>query len=1179
MKISNPIITILLCLTANLIFSQDNIWVLGNEHIDNLNSVEHIVQQDAYDESDILIYLGNSFADKDKKDINIRIKELRNQFDRVYLVPGDQDWNSLKAKKLKNLGDFLDDEFKGDVIVPENSCGAIEVKEIGDDIAFVFIDSQWYFNNWEEDKNLNKKCEISSRGKFWVSLQDEIGSLKAKRVFLMTYHPFLRFDDKGGYHPVSSQIFPLTKIIPGAYIPLPIIGTMLLDTREYFRPRTNSISVMYQEYTQNLKNLIKDHGQITVISSDANYTGVHLYHDTHQLVINSTEDKEYVRSDRLNFDYDQPSILQINVQSEFANLNLRDLNSMQIKWSTALVDQNKYTDEIDLATIKSADFTTNEIRPIRYEKDFVHLNKFIFGNLNSEYYADTVIVPKLDLTTYKGGLTPLRLGGGKQTVSLRLEAKNGKVYQARSLKKDPEKSMPVSLRIEPFENVVEYYFMAANPLGFMAVTPLEKAANVLHTTPTLMHLPKQVALAPYNDEIGDELVQVSERADENWEEKESYGYSDNIISSSKMIDKIHSNKGTADAEMFLRARLVDYLVNDWDRHADQWRWAEKEVNGNKTYLPIPRDRDQVFSKFDGIVMKFLRPYATDFIQLRNWDDHLTERDITWMHFKSAYLDNIVLHQLTDKQWDEQTNYVANNINDQTLQSAIDNLPPSFNKGKKDMKHNMASRLAEIKETSNTFKKVLKKKALIFGSNDKDEIILDIDTDTIEVIVSSIKKDKKNIIFKNKFNSNLTQEIWIYGLDDDDKFIFNEKNKSDIKIRLIGGYGKDHYGDNKIDTYINIVDDQKKSSKNIPKNKDYRFTKNKELHALDRYDMTPMHTYLVPTLGYNSDDGVELGGSYHWIKQGHKRSSRHILGASYLTGRNSTSLTYSYRSKDQLSNNGKYLEAYWSGVQRQTNYYGGNGSTVDADEDFYIVNLSDIRLEAGLDRYVNNITTIEGGLYGWGVKADDEEDEPLFIESSETVNEAIFDRNYFAGLNLSIELSNFDSALAPTKGARVKISNDTRFLFDEDRTNHTFLFEYDYYKSFFSEEKVIFSTKIRAGHIFGDYYLYEGFQLGGRDLLRGYSRGRFTGKSLLAQNSNIHFKLFERTFDKAISSSLGLTGSFDHGRVYSDVDLNDDWQYSYGGGIWISPLNIFVVSAGYHKSKEDAQIRINFNWQF
>ncbi len=36
-----------------------------------------------------------------------------------------------------------------------------------------------------------------------------------------------------------------------------------------------------------------------------------------------------------------------------------------------------------------------------------------------------------------------------------------------------------------------------------------------------------------------------------------------------------------DARAYLRARLMDVLIGDWDRHLEQWRWARYENDGER----------------------------------------------------------------------------------------------------------------------------------------------------------------------------------------------------------------------------------------------------------------------------------------------------------------------------------------------------------------------------------------------------------------------------------------------------------------------------------------------------------------------------------------------------------------------------------------------------------------------
>ena len=51
--------------------------------------------------------------------------------------------------------------------------------------------------------------------------------------------------------------------------------------------------------------------------------------------------------------------------------------------------------------------------------------KFWMGSNYRTEWKTPVTVPVINLSTEKGGLTPTKRGGGKQTKSLRLEAANG----------------------------------------------------------------------------------------------------------------------------------------------------------------------------------------------------------------------------------------------------------------------------------------------------------------------------------------------------------------------------------------------------------------------------------------------------------------------------------------------------------------------------------------------------------------------------------------------------------------------------------------------------------------------------------------------------------------------------------------------------------------------------------
>jgi hypothetical protein len=53
-----------------------------------------------------------------------------------------------------------------------------------------------------------------------------------------------------------------------------------------------------------------------------------------------------------------------------------------------------------------------------------------------------------------------------------------------------------------------------------------------------------------------------------------------------------------DERAYLRARLTDMFLNDWDRHPGNWKWARLKPGG--PWEPVSRDRDKVLVSYGGV---------------------------------------------------------------------------------------------------------------------------------------------------------------------------------------------------------------------------------------------------------------------------------------------------------------------------------------------------------------------------------------------------------------------------------------------------------------------------------------------------------------------------------------------------------------------------------------------------
>src|SRR5690606_30175569 len=205
--------------------------------------------------------------------------------------------------------------------------------------------------------------------------------------------------------------------------------------------------------------------------------------------------------------------------------------------------------------------------------------KALWGDHYRKIYGTEVTAQVVLLDTLYGGLEVKRAGGGHQTRSLRLEAKDGKTYNMRALKKSAVQFLQTviikdKIVEEDFlntipEDLILDFYTAAHPYGAFTIPKLAAAADILHPKPKLYYVPKQKALGKFNDEYGDALYMIEERPDKAFN-GELFGYPDDVESTDDVLAKLREDeKYKLDEKAYIRARVFDMLVGDWDRHNDQ----------------------------------------------------------------------------------------------------------------------------------------------------------------------------------------------------------------------------------------------------------------------------------------------------------------------------------------------------------------------------------------------------------------------------------------------------------------------------------------------------------------------------------------------------------------------------------------------------------------------------------
>lgn len=140
------------------------------------------------------------------------------------------------------------------------------------------------------------------------------------------------------------------------------------------------------------------------------------------------------------------------------------------------------------------------------------------------------------------------------------------------------------------------------------------------------------------------------------------------ITTTQMQAMLKQNKQCyVDEKEYLKARLVDWLVADWDRHMDQFRWVEKRTDSGIGFFVIPRDHDQAFFRSNGLLVNIVgRPHLNKFNSSCSGIDDLSE--------KTRDLDKQLTGHLQKEDWERIIKQFQHNVTDSVVVTAIKKQP-------------------------------------------------------------------------------------------------------------------------------------------------------------------------------------------------------------------------------------------------------------------------------------------------------------------------------------------------------------------------------------------------------------------------------------------------------------------------------------------------------------------------
>ncbi len=1180
-------------------------------------------------DSSAVVFLGDNIyprglprlTDDDRREaerhIDVQLDVLRDYPGRVFFVPGNHDWDDSGRDGwagVRREEDYIETALgRGDVFVPSGGLPGPVTIDLPHDIRLIAIDSQWWMHPFAKPFGDSGDYSIDEPADFMVALQDLVEESEDYRVLMVAHHPLASNSSHAGVFAPKFHLFPLTKTVPGAYLPLPVLGSVLLFYNRILGLTTQDLShPTYEAYRLGITDIIGRHDGLVYAAGHEHNLQYFAQPGTdgtqHLLVSGSGSKSDYARTGGTS--------LFATRDRGFMKLRYYADGSVWLEaYTVADGDTPIYRALLDGADESAAsDATPSRDAPpppsfadstvvaaINPDYRAGWLRQTFIGEGYRDVWTEPLTFPVLDLGREAGGLTPLQRGGGMQTRSIRLANPDGKEYVLRSVDKYPAATVPEAFRFGLAMDIAEEMTTAIHPFAALVAAALADSAGLYHANPRIVYVPDDPRLGRFREEFRDKIMLLEERPDDDQRDAPFFGNSENVIGADKLFRELQGdNDHFVDQRMFLRARLLDLLIGDWDRHRDQWRWASFEpfeldstLTGDartqgKIYQPVPRDRDWAFNNRDGLLFKLARPFVPKLQGLQ--EDYGNLNGLTT---NGSEQDQRFLNDLSREEWHAEVDSLLARLTDEAIEGAVRAFPPEVYaldgarfarllKKRRDKLHRVADAYYETRATV----------VDVVGSDKHERFeVHRLPGDKTEVVMLKTGKegDVRMELYRRTFFHDETREIRLYGLGGNDTFEVDGDVRGGIPIRLIGGTGEDVFRDRsrvskgfQPKTYIYDAPTEINPVPDVEGGPETKFRRADRYPQLalgvvpQRYDQRFPLLYVFS----NAEDGLFVGGGFRWIRQGflkepYARMQMLRANVAPLTGAFNTE--YRGHFVQWVGRWDMGLDVSYRSPLSIRNYYGlGNNLEIaDPGNDFYRTRMTEARFAPNLSRTLLDVARLFIGPSITYTQFKETPDRFLSTPAA-GVPDDVFDGLFYTGANVWLVLDSRDDRVMPRRGFTTAHSVEGKIGLQGESPFLRLTSEMTAYLTAPSARWFTLAPRIGYEHNIGDFPFYLANTLGGKDNLRGYRSDRFAGRTAFYQNveARVQLKRFEGYVGRG---ELGLLAFADNGRVWADGEASGTWHQGYGGGLWVGVLGQFVFNVQTAFSREDRLVTFGLDW--
>jgi hypothetical protein len=794
--------------------------------------------------------------------------------------------------------------------------------------------------------------------------------------------------------------------------------------------------------------------------------------------------------------------------------------------------------------------------------------RFLIGSGYRDLWNTPIRVPVLDLDHFAGGLTVRKQGGtGGQTWSLHMYGADGNEYLLRSLDKHVKLAPEVSSGTVAW--LLRDQISAGFATGALIVAPLMRASGVLHEDVSLVVIPDSPRLGPYRKQFAGLLVWVEGRArgpggpDDIDPDAPGFAGASKIVKTDKMLKEINSSPDEHfDSRGYLTARLMDFLIGDWDRGHLQWWFARFGDKHDHLWRPIPHDRDWAFANHNGFLYGLIRPGVPWFVLYEPKYPKLMG-----LEAQAWGQDRRLLQDLERPVWDSTAAWLKAQLTDSVIDDAVAQLPPPEQKlyGER-MRRALRGRRDALPWVAASFFRTVAGQADVHAVAVPSVVDITRRPDTIEIRLHS----DEGTYYDRRFDRKTTREVRLY-MDGGPDSVAIAGAGDGIMVRLIAGANGDvvvdqdaaHAGATQVYDGGHpvrvahgspLVDSRSWTQPKLPLT-----TLEADRQPAD-YLLRDAGSWCMPVSSgaFSTGDGLTVETGFTCSGFGFRRIPYGIqqtgnIGFNFGPSGVLANYTVSVRATGgspiwSLGLTGTSAEYTW--------FYGiGNETTHHLPDDDFRARQSHFTASPSVAFLPTQNLTI---TLGSSVRYWDTERRPLFFRETQPYGSGGF--GTVAG-TVDAVLDSRAPNSADTDHVRVEVSG--RAVPDVWNSTSTYGTGHAEVSGFAVLNPIPTQpyVRLRVGgdKLWGSAAPFQDLpSIGGTTTVRGYYTGRFSGDAAAYAQAELYVPLIKVAI--IAPSTLGVMGLNDVGRVFAAGDHSSAWHDGIGGGVFTAFLrNQYVLT--------------------